>query len=266
MATKQRSPNYPSLNLAQALTLLGKLYTAEKRTPVSHEAAAPALGFRSLSGPARVAIAALRQYGFIDKAGKGAIRVSDLGVRVLHGNPEDKRLALAQAGTNPTLFKELAKEHADASENSIASYLITQKEFSPDGARRAAKAFRATLKLAKEKASGYNDPETEQEPEDMLGNDAGSGQDLAGKGGTPQPGVFSMSVPFSKGSISVQVRVTGDSLKPAHLARVRKYLEMAEQDWDTETEQDGAARRDVETNDASRPRRGMALTGNIPQK
>jgi tRNA C32,U32 (ribose-2'-O)-methylase TrmJ len=43
MAT-MRSPNYPSLNLSQAVTALAKLYTAEKRTPVSHETAAAALG------------------------------------------------------------------------------------------------------------------------------------------------------------------------------------------------------------------------------
>lgn len=48
----------------------------------------------------------------------------------------------------------------------------------------------------------------------------------------PSDGVFSMNVPFSKGTISVQVRVTGDAISPAHLARVRKYLELAESDWD----------------------------------
>lgn len=236
MGAKMRSPNYPAMGLSQAVTLLGKLYQAEKRTPVGHETAATALGFKSLSGPARVAIAALRQYGLVDKAGKGAIRVSDLGVRVLHGNPEDKRAALQQAGTHPPLYKELARDHADASENAIASYLITKKEFHPDGARRAAKSFRATVKLAKEEASGYTGDNGDEEPEDMSGTDAGqfSGGDQVGKGSTPlstTPGVFSMTVPFAKGSIAVQVRVTGDSLKPAHLARVRRYLELAEQDW-----------------------------------
>lgn len=57
-----------------------------------------------------------------------------------------------------------------------------------------------------------------------------------GAGGTPGAGVFSMTVPFAKGAISVQVRVTGDSLKPAHLARVRKYLELAEADFDSDVE------------------------------
>lgn len=238
MAT-MRSPNYPAQSLTHALAALGKLYAAEKRTPVSHDTAAVALGFKSLSGPARVTIGSLRQYGLVQKTGKGAIRVSDLGVRALHGNPEDRAAALSDAATNPALFKELAREHADASENAIVSYLITKKEFHPDGARRAAKAFRATLGLAKQQASGYSALNGGQEPEDMGDAEVGQGwQDTSRSGGsgggTPAPGVFSMTVPFAKGSISVQVRVTGDAISPAHLARVRRYLELAEQDWEGE--------------------------------
>jgi hypothetical protein len=157
---------------------------------------------------------------------------------VLHGSPDDKRAALAQAGINPPLFRELAKEHGEASENAITSYLITKKDFHPDGARRAAKAFKATISLAHNNASGYTDPSNGKGPEDMADNDSGQNlQDASGKAGSgtpPIPGVFSMTVPFAKGSISVQVRVMGDAISPAHLARVRKYLELAEQDWETE--------------------------------
>lgn len=46
-------------------------------------------------------------------------------------------------------------------------------------------------------------------------------------------GVFSLSVPYAKGHIAVQVRVTGETLKPSHLAKVRKYLELAENDWES---------------------------------
>ena len=51
-------------------------------------------------------------------------------------------------------------------------------------------------------------------------------------GARPQDGVFSLTVPFSKGIIAVQVKVTGDAISPAHLARVRRYLELAEKEWD----------------------------------
>lgn len=67
-----------------------------------------------------------------------------------------------------------------------------------------------------------------------LGKNAGSGG--AGGGKPPEAGVFSLTVPFAKGSINVRVQVTGDAMSPAHLARVRKYLELAEQDWDDGSE------------------------------
>lgn len=57
-----------------------------------------------------------------------------------------------------------------------------------------------------------------------------------GSGGKAPDGVFSLNVPFAKGTIAVQVRVTGDAISPAHLARVRKYLELAESEWDSEPE------------------------------
>ena len=47
----------------------------------------------------------------------------------------------------------------------------------------------------------------------------------------PLEGVLSLSVPFSKGSISVQIHVTGAPICPVHLELVRQYLEMAEREW-----------------------------------
>ena len=194
-----RSPNYPALSLKQALESADKLWKAEKRTPVSHEAAATGLGYKSLSGPARVAIGALRQYGLVDKADKGHVRLSELAVRALHGNAEDKQVAFRQAAVNPALFKELAKEHADASEAAISSYLITKKTLLEDGARKAAKAFRETLKLAKPDASGYNPNDEQETPRDMSGVDTGQFAAVARHGGKGQsvikPGVGSLAGP-----------------------------------------------------------------------
>lgn len=234
MPGKTRSPNYPALSLPQVVDVARKLWTAEKRTPVTHDAAALAMGFKSLSGPARVAIGALRQYGLIEKADKGHIRLSDLAIRILLADQAtDRQAALQEAATTPELFQELAKNHSDGSENAIRTFLLTKKGFADDGARKAARAFRETLALAKTGDTGYTRPENGQEREDMQGNDAGQNvRDAGTGGGRPADGVFSLNVPFAKGSISVQVRVVGDAIKPAHLARVRKYLELAEQDWE----------------------------------
>ena len=117
---------------------------------------------------------------------------------------------------------------------SFRSYLITKKDFSEEGARKALKSLRDTLALATPDASGYNSDEDEAAGDDMdVVETTPKAQNISGGGGkTPESGVFQLTVPFSKGSISVQVRVTGDAISPAHLARVRKYLELAESDWD----------------------------------
>ena len=60
--------------------------------------------------------------------------------------------------------------------------------------------------------------------------------------GKATEGAFSLSVPFAKGTISVQVRVTGDAMRPSHLARVRKYLELAESDWAADGDEMGIPR------------------------
>jgi hypothetical protein len=234
MAGKMRSPNYPALSLAQTLEAADKLWKAEKRTPVSNETAAVALGYKSLSGPARVAIGALRQYGLIDKAEKGHIRLSDLAVAALHGNADEKQAALRRAAVNPALFKELAQHHMDASDAAIRSYLITKKDFAEDGAKKAAKAFRDTLKLAKPEASGYTNIKSDQEPEFMASVRLGENGDVIAEtlDKNRDSGILSLTVPYgSQGhQLSVQVRLAGERLKRSHIAKVRRYLEIAEED------------------------------------
>jgi hypothetical protein len=235
MAGKMRSPNYPALGLSQAVEAARKLWDKEKRTPVAHATAATALGYGSLSGPARIAIAALRQYGLVDKPDPGHVQLSDRARRVLHGDDDAKKKALVEAASAPKLFRELAATHLDGSDDAIRSYLITKKEFSEEGARKAVKSFRDTVKLASPDASGYTTEENGGNDDDMevieTGQKAKNALD-GGGGNLPESGVFSLTVPFSKGTISVQVRVTGDAISPAHLARVRKYLELAESEWD----------------------------------
>lgn len=237
MAGKMRSPNYPALGLSQAVEAARKLWDKEKRTPVSIGTAATALGYGSLSGPARVAIAALRQYGLVEKPDPGHVRLSERARDILHGTDAEKQAALVAAASGPKLFRELAATHLDGSDAAIRSYLITKKEFSEEGARKAVKSFRDTLKLASPSASGYNSADNEAEDEDMDAVETTQkAQNVSFGSGktTPDSGVFQLTVPFSKGTISVQVRVTGDAISPAHLARVRKYLELAESDWDSD--------------------------------
>ena len=225
MAGTSRSPNYPGLSLQQAVEAAKALYEREKRTALSHETAVLAMGFKSLSGPARVAIAALRQYGLVDKAEKGHIRLSDLGLTALRGTDHERAEAWKRAALMPELFQQLAATHPDGSETAIRSFLVTKKGFMEDGARKAAKTFKDSLQFASVNLSDYNPAQQQEKPQAMSGIETGQ----SGVGRPAEGGVLSLKVPYKTGALAIEIRST-ERLTRAHIEKVRKYLELAEDD------------------------------------
>jgi hypothetical protein len=184
MAGKTRSPNYPALSLPQVLKLANALWQRESRTVVEPRVAVKAFGYESLSGSARVALGAMKQYGLLEKSAHG-IRLSDLAVRLLHPADEaDRQAATEAAALTPPLFRELSRTHAKASDEAIKSLLITQKGFAPRGVGEFVKAFRDTLKLVGTDYSG--NPQTGEKAMEIpkivsaVGSSAGYSSALAG--------------------------------------------------------------------------------------
>ena len=66
MVTRQRSPNYPGVDLGSAIESSQTLYQRVQRGEFTITDAAKAWGYNSVSGPVRVRLAALRQYDLID--------------------------------------------------------------------------------------------------------------------------------------------------------------------------------------------------------
>ena len=66
MVTRQRSPNYPGVDLEEAIEASQTLYQHFQRGEFTLEDAAKAWKYTSVSGPVRVKLAALRQFGLID--------------------------------------------------------------------------------------------------------------------------------------------------------------------------------------------------------
>jgi hypothetical protein len=156
---KMRSPNYPALGLSQAIEAANALYRKEQQTPVPPDVAAKALGYASLSGPARTKIATLKQYNLLDETKQG-VRISPLALRILRPADEgEKQEALKEAASTPSLFRELLEAQPGASDDALAAYLVRQRKFSEDGARNCIKAYRDALSLAGLTAEGYTPKE-----------------------------------------------------------------------------------------------------------
>jgi len=145
--TKHRSPNYPAISLEEAMVLAMKIWNKEKRTALSSEAAAIAMGYASLSGAARPKLSALKKYGLLEKSGRN-YRISDLALKALHGTPKEKVDSLTEAIKSDKLFAYLINEFPEASADTLKSVLITKHGFSDDGAVKCTTAFLASKNLA----------------------------------------------------------------------------------------------------------------------
>jgi hypothetical protein len=147
---RQRSPSYPSLSLPQAVDMVAKLHKANRTSTISRETAAKDLGYTGLTGRSLTVIAALAQYGLIERAGKGDIKVTRRAVDILHSvDSADRAEAIQDAAFAPNLFQQLHERFPEGvpSHNALRSYLI-QQEFGDVAIAPAIAAFMETNAFA----------------------------------------------------------------------------------------------------------------------
>jgi hypothetical protein len=149
-AKRLRSPNYPSLSLGEAIEMTRKLHAKNRTNPIDREAAAKDLGYSGLTGRSGKVLATLGQYGLVEKAGKGGLRVSRAATTLMYGDddPRMKRSVLIEAAFMPALFAELHERFSDGvpSENSLKNYLI-RENFAPVAVGPAMNAYLETCRL-----------------------------------------------------------------------------------------------------------------------
>ncbi len=149
--SKQRSPNYPGHHLGDAIQDVKKLFKKEGQTTFAESVASTHLGYKSFSGPARVRLAAMKQYGLLEQKGKGEVCLSGRALTILtmdSTNPEHQE-AVHRAALAPPIFDELYREKRSASDDSIRHTLIVVKKFTGDGATNCLRVWRATMEFAR---------------------------------------------------------------------------------------------------------------------
>ena len=222
---KMRSPNYPAIGLSKAVEWANKLWDKEKKTPVSAADAAVAIGYQGLSGPSRTALAAMKKFGLIDDE-KDGLRVSNLALRIIHpANEEDLLQALREAATKPELFRQLLKSHAQASNDSLRSYLITRLDFSETGAKALIEALRDTITIASLDDPEYNASITTEDGENMEATlQVGKGEVRSAAG---TKALKSFSWPLSAETTARLEIVGNEELTSEHIDALTQYLEVA---------------------------------------
>lgn len=154
---RQRSPSYPTLTLEQAIDMAGKIHKANRTNVISRETAACDMGYSGLTGRSLTVLASLAQYGLIEKAGKGDVKVARRTVEILHPVEDAHRVeAIVEAAQAPAFFRSLRERFTDGvpSENALRSFMV-QNDFNDVAIGPAISAFLETIAFAeKAKESG----------------------------------------------------------------------------------------------------------------
>ena len=219
----QRSPNYPRLDLATAVELTQKVYGRESRSPFPMDSAAKAWGYKGTSGSVRVRMGALRQYGLITKGSKES-QLTDRALTLIIRNEASREHqgALREAALFPSLFREIYETRLNASNDTLAHYLIMDKNFTPDGAGRFIKSFRATMDTAGLSGGGTSDGTPMETDDDFDDNEE---DDFPSE--TPRLGALSPSPAIApEGFMTLPV-----PLDPKRIVTVIMPIEMNEADW-----------------------------------
>lgn len=258
---RTNSPPHPSFSLPKSIAWVGMIFEADRQNPIDREVAAKHMGYAGKSGASDKALASLGHYGLVEKVGKGQVRVSRLGVDILHPDPTDpesKNRALLQAGTKPELFVELRSQFPEyVSEDALKSYLL-RNGFNDAALNPAMNAYLETslfLEQSKVFESGGLDDETGAES-NLQDNNVGDEMQDETVLDKPKPVMASTSlaksVPYANGvqetewmrnplgrGKAVRVLVTGE-MRGKEIGKLIKLLEAQkaildddeEEDWD----------------------------------
>lgn len=227
---KMRSPNFPTVPLAQAIGLVEKIFREDRTNSIDKEVAARHMGYTGLTGRTLKLLGALSQYGLTEKVGKGQIRVSRNAVSILHWSDESERTeAIAKAGTSPALFRRIRDAFEDnPSDRTLTSYLI-KEGFTDSAIPAVLKSYKETNRFLAENGvsesygrGGNDDAESfsdEEEDEEEMKHSATPSASVAAPAPVAAP---TMPAPAAHGPLAVNfdaksVTVTGKTTVPSEL-------------------------------------------------
>lgn len=168
--TRIRSPNYPQIELTDAIALAAQIHKKEGTNFAPREVVAELLGHSSVNGASEKKVGALTAYGLLDRNQNKELRISDVAMRILFPDSElEKSEALAAAAMSPSLFKELRDKWPDTppSDASLKAYLI-RRGFNQNAVEQVVSIFRGALTLAQVESDAHSDDSTEEDRKSVV--------------------------------------------------------------------------------------------------
>lgn len=142
-----RSPNYPQMNIVQAIDRVKKVYAEEHTHSVPDQSIAAALGYSSLNGTSKVVLSSLKKFGLLVSSGDG-FRVSQDAMAIIELPLDDptRIVALHKSGLRPPVFKQIYEKYGTdlPSDASLRHYLVGLG-FESDAANQVIRFYKETM-------------------------------------------------------------------------------------------------------------------------
>ncbi|HVM52727.1 MAG TPA: hypothetical protein VM262_05980 [Acidimicrobiales bacterium] len=202
---KGRSPSYPGVPLERCIDRARVLYDQERKNPAPVETVLRHWGFANpKTGPATVALAALKKFGLVEDKGSRENRMvylTDLALDILMLPDEAKRADLIRkAAFFPAIHADLWERYNGdlPSDDTLRYELVRQRAFTESGATDFIRQFRETISFAGLTADTLISDDEEREREDGDDDDDQiERQRQQQRGRRKKPGVLSYAVPFA---------------------------------------------------------------------
>ena len=174
-----RSPAYPSVTLATALSKAKALYDQEGKYPAPMAQAVKAWGYSDKSSGGRLLRAAMRYYGLITVEGdkdNGMVKLTQDALNYLLDSREDqteKKQLIRKLALNPAIHKKLVNQYPEGiiSEGNAKHFLVMTEGFNPTAADELLSQFKDTATF-----SGIFKPDTVKDNQAGVGG-AGEADD-----------------------------------------------------------------------------------------
>jgi len=146
---KDRSVAYPSLSLPDAINSATQLKESMGKGPYSRTDAAKGIGHVALTGPAARKIAALVQYGLLDRHGN-TYSLTDLVQEITKPiDEETSQAAIARAARSPKLFDKLIERYSNQALPTMLENIVIREGVSESAAKEVVRIFNDTLSFSK---------------------------------------------------------------------------------------------------------------------
>jgi hypothetical protein len=156
-----RSPNFPSMPLGEAVEAIKKVHAAEGRSKVPRLSVVKPLGYSSVNGRSLTVLGALKAYGLLEGRAD-ELRISQEGFILANapGDSVEYREALVASFRAPSAFQFFAEEDERASPDTL-KWKLQKSGFQADSAERLVRIYRESRELVNAAGGAYDSESSE---------------------------------------------------------------------------------------------------------